>query len=70
LAYSTDAGKSFTQPSEVRGMSPPAPASNSSQQGMLTDKLAAASGALALVNGAFEPGRESHVWLLRGRLLD
>jgi hypothetical protein len=73
LGYATsrDGGERFTAPADVPGITGEALGWNGSQQGMLTDKLAVdAAGAVAIVNSTFDPGRASHVWLARGRVID
>jgi hypothetical protein len=65
-AVSFDGGRTFTPPRVVPGTE--ARGANGSQQGLLMRKLAVnAAGAIAVVHSALRPGRESGVWLIRGR---
>lgn len=71
FTYSSDGGDHFAAASAVPNISGPDLGSNGSQQGMLTDKLAVnATGAIAVVNSTFDPGRMSRVWLVRGQVTD
>lgn len=69
MSFSRDRGAHFGEPFLVRDIAGARLGYNGSQQGMLADKLATSgAGAIAVVNSTFDPGRASHVWLLRGRL--
>lgn len=71
FAYSADGGQHFAPAAEVPGITAPAPGWNGSQQSSLARRLDVdAGGGIAMVNGTFDPGRASRVWLLRGRLAD
>lgn len=67
LAFSRDAGRSFSKPATVPGSGAPAGGSNGSQQGLLGRKLAIdGAGRVVLVNSSLVPGQGSRVWLMRG----
>jgi hypothetical protein len=70
IASSSDGGATFSAPARVPGTADPGGASNGSFRGRLTRKLAAAAGALAVVNSSLARGRGSRVWLVRGALRD
>jgi hypothetical protein len=63
---SRDGGETFAAPAVVPGSDEARLGVNGSLQGFLMRKLAVnASGAVALVNSTFAPGRSSHIWLWR-----
>jgi hypothetical protein len=71
FTYSVDGGEHFAPATEIPGIAAQAPGWNGSQQSRLAERLDVdANGGIALVNGTFDPGRASRVWLLRGRLAD
>jgi hypothetical protein len=68
FSFSTDGGRTFSTPSVVAGTAAPEAAMNGSQQGLLMRKLAVdARGTIAVVHSTLVPGRESRIWLIRGR---
>ena len=69
LARSTNGGDTFAE-SPVLGIAGPSLGFNSSQQGMLLEKMtiAPSGGEIAIANGTFLENRESRIWLLRGSL--
>ncbi|MDX1513716.1 MAG: hypothetical protein R3174_08225, partial [Gammaproteobacteria bacterium] len=63
-----DGGQTFESPVAVPGSADPDGGVNGSLQGSLMRKLAVnRTGAIAVVNSSFRPGRSSHVRLIRGR---
>lgn len=71
FTYSRDGGEHFAVPATVPRIAGADLGTNGSQQGKLGDKLAVdADGKIAVVNSTFKADRESHVWLLRGRVAD
>jgi hypothetical protein len=71
FTYSTNGGDQFAEATAVPGIAGPGLGFNGSQQGMLASKLAVNDGgSIAIVNSTFQPDKASHVWLIRGRVLE
>lgn len=71
VSISRDGGQHFSQPSKVPDSSDPHDGSNGSHQGLLMKKLDVnRSGEIAIVNSSLVPGKQSRVWLMRGKIRD
>lgn len=66
LAYSRDAGTTFSEPMLVPGTVDDG--ANGSREGRLMRKLAVRDGTIVVVNSALEPGERSRVWFVRGQI--
>ncbi|GAB3537951.1 hypothetical protein GCM10027343_02430 [Noviherbaspirillum agri] len=68
MVVSADGGRSFSAPGVVPESSDPAGGSNGSHQGLLMSKIAASrNGTVAIINSSLQQGRQSRVWLMRGK---
>jgi hypothetical protein len=68
FTFSRGGGRTFAAASVVPQIAGPTLGTNGSQQGLLTRKLAVSpAGRIVLVNSTFRSGKDSHIWLLRGR---
>lgn len=71
FTHSNDGGQTFAAPSVIPGSSDAALGINGSLQGSLMRKLSVnETGTTAVVNSTFKRGDTSHIWLVRGQLLE